>query len=167
MPLRGGGRRLMANAILNFHFDYWHTSLIHHPPTSHLTFFPPHNSNSTLQTCRDQWEVVRGWELGWISKTQRRWTLFGNWRNRWLRVWTLGFILVFFSGEGVSWKLGRWIQVWKQISSNISKGLQVWVLSWKRPSSLPSLGRLLGRDQKGFHQGIFTETHSLSSLTIF
>ena len=22
-----GGRRLMANAILNFHFDYWHTSL--------------------------------------------------------------------------------------------------------------------------------------------
>ena len=29
MPLRGGpgGRRLMANAILNFHFDYWHTSL--------------------------------------------------------------------------------------------------------------------------------------------
>ena len=29
VPLRGGGggRRLMANAILNFHFDYWHTSL--------------------------------------------------------------------------------------------------------------------------------------------
>ena len=140
-------------------------TVIHHPPTSHHTFFPPHNSNSTLQTCRGQWEVVRGWELGWISKTQRRWTLFGNWRNGWLRVWTLGFI--FFSGEGVSWKLGRWIQVWKQISSNISKGLQVWVLSWKRPSSLPSLRRLLGRDQKGFHQGIFTETHSLSSLTIF
>ena len=31
MPLRGGWGgvgRLMANAILNFHFDYWHTSLI-------------------------------------------------------------------------------------------------------------------------------------------
>ena len=27
LPLRGGGRRLMANTILNFHFDYWHTSL--------------------------------------------------------------------------------------------------------------------------------------------
>ena len=28
MPLRGGGGgRLMANAILNFHFDYWNTSL--------------------------------------------------------------------------------------------------------------------------------------------
>ena len=27
MPLRGGVGRLMANAILNFHFDYWHTSL--------------------------------------------------------------------------------------------------------------------------------------------
>ena len=28
MPLRGGGAgRLMANAILNFHFDYPHTSL--------------------------------------------------------------------------------------------------------------------------------------------
>ena len=30
LPLGGGGRgvgRLMANAILNFHFDYWHTSL--------------------------------------------------------------------------------------------------------------------------------------------
>ena len=26
--IKGGGvRRLMANAILNFHFDYWHTSL--------------------------------------------------------------------------------------------------------------------------------------------
>ena len=71
-------------------------TIINHPPTSHLTFFPPHNSNSTLQTCRGQWEVVRGWELGWISKTQRRWTLFGNWLNGWLRVWTLGFILVFF-----------------------------------------------------------------------
>ena len=53
-------------------------SMNNHPPTSHLTFFPPHNSNSTLQTCRDQWEVVRGWELGWISKTQRRWTLIWN-----------------------------------------------------------------------------------------
>ena len=32
MPLRGGRGgvgRLMANAILNFHFDYWHTSLIY------------------------------------------------------------------------------------------------------------------------------------------
>ena len=28
LPLRGGVGRLMANAILNFHFDYWHTSLI-------------------------------------------------------------------------------------------------------------------------------------------
>ena len=29
MPLRGGGvRRLMANTILNFHFDYWNTSLM-------------------------------------------------------------------------------------------------------------------------------------------
>ena len=28
MPLRGGGGRcLMANTILNFHFDYWNTSL--------------------------------------------------------------------------------------------------------------------------------------------
>ena len=27
MPLRGGGRRLMANTILNFYFDYRHTSL--------------------------------------------------------------------------------------------------------------------------------------------
>ena len=29
MPLRGGGRvgRLMANTILNFHFDYWNPSL--------------------------------------------------------------------------------------------------------------------------------------------
>ena len=28
LPLRGGGAgRLMANAILNFHFDYLHTSL--------------------------------------------------------------------------------------------------------------------------------------------
>ena len=27
MPLRGGVGRLMANAILNFHFDYWNTSL--------------------------------------------------------------------------------------------------------------------------------------------
>ena len=26
--IKGGGRRLMANAILNLHFDYWHTSLI-------------------------------------------------------------------------------------------------------------------------------------------
>ena len=25
--IKGGGRRLMANAILNFHFDYWHPSL--------------------------------------------------------------------------------------------------------------------------------------------
>ena len=24
----GGGRRLMENTILNFHFDYWNTSLI-------------------------------------------------------------------------------------------------------------------------------------------
>ena len=28
MPLRGGGRRLMANTILNFHFDYLNTSLM-------------------------------------------------------------------------------------------------------------------------------------------
>ena len=27
VPLRGGGRRLMAKTILNFPFDYWHTSL--------------------------------------------------------------------------------------------------------------------------------------------
>ena len=82
-------------------------TIINHPPTSHLTFFPPHNSNSTLQTCRGQWEVVRGWELGWISKTQRRWTLFGNWRNGWLRVWTLGFILVFFRWRSIlkTWAL--------------------------------------------------------------
>ena len=27
--IKGGGvGRLMANAILNFHFDYWHTSLM-------------------------------------------------------------------------------------------------------------------------------------------
>ena len=33
--IKGGGvRRLMANAILNFHFDFPHTSLIVFPQTS-------------------------------------------------------------------------------------------------------------------------------------
>ena len=27
VPLRGGGRRLMAKTILNFQFDYWNPSL--------------------------------------------------------------------------------------------------------------------------------------------
>ena len=36
LPWRGGGRRLMANTILNFHFDYLHTSLTKRLPLRFL-----------------------------------------------------------------------------------------------------------------------------------
>ena len=40
VPLRGGGvGRLMANAILNFHFDYLNPSLIKNPNQTSLHFY--------------------------------------------------------------------------------------------------------------------------------
>ena len=58
MPLRGGGgggRRLMANTILNFHFDYWNTSLSLNQEACHIkcdlrwrttSSFTSHNFNT-------------------------------------------------------------------------------------------------------------------------
>ena len=65
MPLRGGGvGPLMANAILNFHFDYLTTSL----KLSFVWF------TSVVPGCTQIWSVGRLWEQGarWLCSSPAR-----------------------------------------------------------------------------------------------
>ena len=53
LPLRGGGvGRLMANAILNFHFDFLHTSLIN-PKTGNLALSKGEIKKVSLQYTKE------------------------------------------------------------------------------------------------------------------
>ena len=52
MPLRGGGRRLMANTILNFHFDYRNPSLSETLVSNEKQHTVFHHINGQLQHTR-------------------------------------------------------------------------------------------------------------------
>ena len=66
----GGVRRLMANAILNFHFDYPHTSLI--PGLNDFIFMPQKEA-----------KIVRELNPIWPGGDERQWLSAGYaWHSR-------------------------------------------------------------------------------------
>ena len=114
-----------------------------------------HMGSLLLQTCQGQWGAVREWVQGWISKTLRRWKLTSHelvsW---WLENIYIGLqVKEYLDNLGVEYRLaellGRMSKFWPQV-------FQIWVLSWKRSGSLSPPWRLLGRDQEGLHQGLFS-----------
>ena len=75
MPLRGGGRRLMAKTILNFHFDYLITSL-------------SESIWQSLRCCRNRGAMNVRFSK-WIESANRGFINLYLWHSMWFYPWKL------------------------------------------------------------------------------
>ena len=99
LPLRGGGGgRLMANAILDFHFDFLHPSLInlyYNDKENRPCLYLPNYACPDSISCAAHGSTAKGgWEfycpVGKKGKVKANWSLFPVMHQIWPKIVILG-----------------------------------------------------------------------------